>query len=39
VVEYPIEVYWAWPLALLVAVSAACLLVLRARVRAVEIVT
>jgi len=39
VVEYQIEVYWAWPLAVLVAVSAACLLVLRARVRAVEIVT
>jgi ABC-2 type transport system permease protein len=39
VVEYQIEVFWAWPLAVLVAVSAACLLILRARVRAVEIVT
>ena len=39
VVEYQIEVFWAWPLAVLAAVSLGCLLVLRARVRAVEIVS
>ena len=30
---------WGWPLAVLAVVSLACLAVLRARVRAVEIVT
>lgn len=34
-----LEIAWAWPLLVLAAVSVACLLVLRARVRAVEIVT
>ena len=32
------EVHWAWPAAILTAVAVACLLILRSRVRAVEIV-
>jgi len=34
-----LTLFWGWPLAVLVVVSLACLAVLRARVRAVEIVT
>ncbi len=34
-----LSVFWAWPLLVLAAVSLGCLAVLRARVRAVEIVT
>jgi len=34
-----IEIAWAWPVLVLLLVSAGCLAVLRARVRAVEIVT
>jgi len=38
VVDRSLEIAWAWPLAILVLVSLACLAILRARVRAVEIV-
>ena len=39
VVDRQLDVPWAWPLLVLVAVSLGCLAVLRSRVRAVEIVT
>jgi ABC-2 type transport system permease protein len=39
VVDRELDVPWAWPLLVLVLVCLACLAVLRARVRAVEIVT
>ncbi len=39
VTDRQLEIPWLWPLAVLAAVSLACLAVLRARVRAVEIVT
>jgi ABC-2 type transport system permease protein len=39
VVDRELAIAWGWPLLVLVAVSLACLAVLRSRVRAVEIVT
>jgi hypothetical protein len=39
VVDHQLDIAWGWPLLVLVAVSLACLAVLHARVRAVEIVT
>jgi hypothetical protein len=39
VVDHQLDIAWGWPLLVLVAVSLACLAILHARVRAVEIVT
>jgi ABC-type transport system involved in multi-copper enzyme maturation permease subunit len=39
VVDQQLDIFWGWPLLVLVAVSLGCLAVLRSRVRAVEIVT
>ena len=39
VVDRQLDVAWGWPLLVLVAVTLACLAILRSRVRAVEIVT
>jgi ABC-type transport system involved in multi-copper enzyme maturation permease subunit len=39
VVDYRLEIGWGWPLGVLAGVSLACVFVLRARVRAVEIVS
>jgi hypothetical protein len=39
VVDRQLDVAWVWPLGVLVAVTLACLAILRSRVRAVEIVT
>jgi hypothetical protein len=39
VVDPQLDVAWVWPVLVLTAVSAGCLAILRARVRAVEIVT
>jgi hypothetical protein len=39
VVDHQLDIAWGWPLLVLVVVSLACLAILHARVRAVEIVT
>jgi len=39
VVDRQLDIFWGWPLLVLVAVALGCLAVLRSRVRAVEIVT
>ena len=39
VVDRQLDIFWAWPLLVLVAVAFSCLAILRSRVRAVEIVT
>jgi ABC-2 type transport system permease protein len=39
VVDRRLDVFWGWPLLVLVAVALSCLAILRSRVRAVEIVT
>jgi ABC-type transport system involved in multi-copper enzyme maturation permease subunit len=39
VVDQQLDIFWGWPLLVLVAVSLGCLAILHARVRAVEIVT
>jgi len=38
-VDRQLDIFWAWPLLVLVAVAFSCLAILRSRVRAVEIVT
>jgi len=39
VVDRQLDIFWAWPLLVLVAVAMGCVAILRSRVRAVEIVT
>lgn len=39
VVDQQLDIFWGWPLLVLVVVSSGCLAILHARVRAVEIVT
>ena len=39
VVDRQLDIFWGWPLLVLVAVALGCLAILRSRVRAVEIVT
>jgi ABC-type transport system involved in multi-copper enzyme maturation permease subunit len=39
VVDRQLDIFWGWPLLVLMAVSLGCLAILRSRVRAVEIVT
>ena len=39
VVDRQLDIFWGWPLLVLLVVSLGCLAILRSRVRAVEIVT
>jgi len=39
VVDHQLDIFWGWPLLVLLVVSLGCLAILHARVRAVEIVT
>jgi len=39
IVDRQLDIFWCWPLLVLVAVAVGCLAILRSRVRAVEIVT